>query len=386
MLLALLPGLAAATTYVNPGKDDVIGRVQYTYVQKGDTLAKIARRFNVGTAELRVANPELNPDKPALGARVMVPTRHILPSAPREGIVINLAEKRLYYYSQPLEGPSLVSTFPIGVGPDAAKIGGKQMTVEQRLHKPSWTVPEAAKKRDKTLPAVMPPGPRNPLGLYTMTLDDGTCQIHGTNSPAAVGGGMPHGCISLYPEDIELLIRQTPKGTPVRVVSQDFKIGHGDGVMFFEVYKPVGAPKQINERVLVNRIVSHFSQQFSHDDWLRIKDIAEAGHGVASPVSQVRSAKPAPKRWLLNVASYHDVDAAKQAVDRIEQLGVPTVLRNCDGKQTCQVVVGPFTDRNYMNEMVKRIRWITRLNAKVEVYKPESFDVMLGQRLAAVDM
>lgn len=386
LALLSLATYVSAASYVDPGKGDVIGRVQYTTVLAGDTLAKLARRFSVSATELQMANPDLDPKKPVLGARVTLPTRHVLPTAKRQGIVINLAEKRLYYYNQPLEGPALVSTFPVGLGPDARKIGGKQMTVEQRIHKPSWSVPKSVLARNASMPSVLPPGPKNPLGLYTMQLEGADCQIHGTNNPAAIGGEMPHGCISLYPEDIELLIRQTPKGTPVHVVNQAFKVGYGDGVMFFEVYKPLDAPKQINERVLVNRIVTHFPQQFSPDDWQRIKGIAEAGHGFASPVSRVSAAPKQRKRWQLNVGAYQDMNAAKNIADRIEQLGVPVALRDCDGKAPCQVVVGPFTDRTYMNDVAKRIRWISRIRAKSSVYQPESFDVALGQRMAAVDM
>lgn len=150
---------AKAVTYVLPSKDDAIGQIQYARAKSSDTLLKIARQYDIGYAQIKAANPGVDPKKLQAGQRIVIPSRFILPRGARKGIVINIVEQRLYYYSYPEDGPPLVSTYPVSFGPEGRSRQGTYK-VTKRLRKPSWTVPTSIRASNSRLPEIMPPGPK----------------------------------------------------------------------------------------------------------------------------------------------------------------------------------------------------------------------------------
>jgi L,D-transpeptidase ErfK/SrfK len=209
-----------------------------------ETLADVAREFGVGHNEIANANPDVDKGVPGKGTRVLVPTRHILPDAPRVGVVVNLPEMRLYYYPKAKAGePPVVITHPVSVGRMdwTTPLGLTKITNKQK--KPSWRPPKSirleAEERGEPLPEVVPPGPDNPLGDYAMRLAIPGYLIHSTNKPYGVGMRVTHGCIRMYPEDIEALFADIPVGTKVRLVNQPVKAGMIADTLFLEVHPPL---------------------------------------------------------------------------------------------------------------------------------------------------
>jgi L,D-transpeptidase ErfK/SrfK len=131
---------------------------------------------------------------------------------------------------------------PLGV----TKIVNKQKN-------PSWYPPESVRKEHAAngvkLPAVVKPGPDNPLGAYAMRLaiTPGAYLIHGTNNPLAVGMAVTHGCMRMYPEDIEALFPMVPVGTPVRIINEPVKTAFVNGELLVEAHPPVDAEGQSYE-------------------------------------------------------------------------------------------------------------------------------------------
>ena len=197
-----------------------------THVAKfKDTLLDIARLNHLGYQELKRVNPGVDPWLPGDGTRVTIPAQWILPEAPREGLVLNIPEMRLYYY---LPG-SRVMTFPLGVGVDGQETPAGSYRIGQKRTNPVWYVPVSIQAEMEHPRKTVPPGPDNPLGKYWMRLSHTTYGIHGTNNPWAIGRRVTHGCIRLYPEDIAFLYPRVPKDTPVRVTYQHAKVGVRDG-------------------------------------------------------------------------------------------------------------------------------------------------------------
>ncbi len=243
VLLVLVMTPAFAIVYNLPiNGDTIVGSNQVATVKIGDNLSAFARRNDAGYYELLEANPRLDPMRLPSGMRLLVPHQFILPDAPRVGIVINLAELRLYYYPP---GSNTVMTYPIGIG----RVGGNwqtptgQLTVIQKKQDPDWRVPrsvaEDMAKRGIILPEVIPAGPDNPLGAYMMRLSNYTYLIHGTNRPQGVGRRTSAGCIRMYPEDIEELFALVPVSTKVTIVNQPFKAGWLNGQFYFEAHEPL---------------------------------------------------------------------------------------------------------------------------------------------------
>ncbi|MFA6920728.1 MAG: L,D-transpeptidase family protein [Gallionella sp.] len=220
---------AMALTYEFSG--DVIGKVTHYKVQPGDNLYRIARQFDIGIVELLASNPGIDPWTPEEGTRLTLPTRHVLPDAGREGIVINLSELRLFYFAN----DDVVMTFPIGIGKEGWPTPQGETTIAAKRENPAWIPPASILAENPGLPPIIPAGPDNPLGAYAMSLDWESFAIHGTNRPYGVGKRSSHGCIRLYPEDIAQLFMAVDVGTKVTVIDAPYKLGWQENKLWLEV-------------------------------------------------------------------------------------------------------------------------------------------------------
>jgi L,D-transpeptidase ErfK/SrfK len=241
LFLALRITPAAAGVYSYGNGDTVIGVSRGYTVKPDESLIEIARKFDLGYNEIVEANPGLDAFVPGTGAKVVIPSAWILPDAPsRNGIVINLAEMRLYYFLAHRRSSS-VMTYPIGIGSQGHDTPVGEFSVIEKIVHPAWHVPESIREENPQLPAVVPAGPDNPLGAYALRLSLGSVLIHGTNRPFAVGRMASHGCLRLYPEDIPKLFAAAPNGVKVTIIRQPVKVGERDGRVFIEVHKDVFA-------------------------------------------------------------------------------------------------------------------------------------------------
>ena len=279
--------------------DDVVGSVQVVVASKEDTLPDIARRFNVGYEEITRANPGVDPWLPGAGREVVVPTRFVLPDAPRDGIVINVAAMRLYYFPPHKKGePQVVYTHPIGIGKAGWSTPQGMTSVVSHVKDPIWR-PSAALRKDhfndngEQLPAVVKPGPDNPLGKFELTLGWPSYLIHGTNKPYGVGLRSSHGCIRLYPEDIDKIFQMVPNGTHVRVVNQPFLFGMHEQQLYLQAYGVLEddardwnhAQKKLLTHALPPRIQKVLQDAGEQMDWQSVAAITHAPRGIPVPVS-----------------------------------------------------------------------------------------------------
>lgn len=214
----------------------VIGLPGSYAITGGESLHEAALRAGLGYSEVAHANPGVDPWLPGEGTEIVMPTMWVLPNAPREGVVVNLAEMRLYHYFE-AKGRRFVRTYPVGIGREAFGTPTGYYTVIQKLEDPPWMVPESIREEDPTLPAVVPPGPENPLGRLALRLSDPAYLIHGTNRPLGIGRRVSHGCIRMYPGDIAGLFKAVAPGTPVRIVYQPVKVGQRDGSVYVEAHR-----------------------------------------------------------------------------------------------------------------------------------------------------
>lgn len=245
LLLCRPPAAHGREFTLPPGAGDLVGQEEYLTGAKADTLADVAREFGLGHQEIRIANPAVEfwllPDD----ARVLLPRRHVLPDAVREGIVLNVPEMRLYYYPQACaaDQPCRVQTYPVSIGRMDWKTPLGTTRVTAKVENPSWTPPESIRQEaaaeGKQLPAVVPPGPDNPLGAHALYLDLPGYRIHGTNRPYGVGMRVTHGCVRMYPEDIASLFGQVEVGARVQILDQPVKFGWAGNTLFMEVHPPL---------------------------------------------------------------------------------------------------------------------------------------------------
>jgi len=273
-----------------PVNESVIGEMQVVAATYEDTLSDIGRRYGIGYEEMISANPGVDSWLPGEGVQVAIPSRYILPDAPREGIVINLPEHRLYYYPKSIKGnAAVVITYPISVGKMDWKTPlGVTRIIDKRV-KPSWYPPESVRREHEEdgnpLPKVVPPGPDNPLGEYAMRLDipGGAYLIHGTNRPVAVGMPVTHGCIRMFPEDIEEFFKSVPLKTPVRIVHQASKAGWQGDKLYVEVHPPLEGndDPEVHSLTNITRVlVTATKDRIVTIDWERAEQIFRKASGV----------------------------------------------------------------------------------------------------------
>ena len=285
-----------------PEQGDIIGEYYTVTVENPEeTLIDIARRHNIGYEEIRMANPDVSLWVPGEGTEVVIPARYILPPAPREGVVVNLSELRLYYY--PADKPGIVETYPVSVGREefATPVGITRTTV--KVKDPAWAPPASmrreAAERGEPAPSIVPPGPDNPLGRHAILVAMPSYLIHGTNRPDGVGMRVSRGCIRMYPEDIESLYERLPSGTQVNLMDAPFKAGWAaDGTLFVQSYP------QLEENVgdfepLLNAIerVSELADEQAEIDYEQVKRAVEAPDGrfVALYGPQAPAPEPEPE-------------------------------------------------------------------------------------------
>ena len=301
---------AQATVYPLPPPDvDVIGQVKVTYANKDDSLIDIARRYGLGYEEIIHANPGVDRWAPGQGTLVVLPTRYILPNTPREGVVLNIAEMRLYYYPKAgADGQRVVHTYPVSIGRmdwktplGATKIIAKEVD-------PPWRPPASIKAEHAAqgdfLPDVVPGGPDNPMGRRSMRLGVPGYLIHSTNKPYGIGMRVTHGCVRMYPEDIEQMYEITPVGTTVRLVDQPVKVGHFNGELFVESHEPL-EEENLSTKVTLEQareaIIAKIGPDMPGVDQTALEVAVEQASGIPVAVS---TAPTAPNSNQQQAAAY----------------------------------------------------------------------------------
>ena len=240
---------SSATEFELPADGSiVIGSDSTISTHYKDTLLDIAREYSLGYDEIIRANPGVDMWLPGEGTQIALPGRRILPPGPHEGVVVSLPEHRLYYFpAARRDGKRVVITYPVSIGKLGRTTPLGLTRVIAKVEHPSWYPPASIRKEHADagdpLPAVVGPGPDNPLGDYKIRLGfgSGTYEIHGTNNPTAVGLAITHGCIRMYPEDVAELFAQLPVGTSVRLINVPLKVAWIDGELLLEAHPPVNA-------------------------------------------------------------------------------------------------------------------------------------------------
>ncbi len=292
--LTTQPAYAVTLPLPQSPDDDVVGALRTTIVKDKDTLLDIARRNGLGFTEIVAANPTLDPWVPGAGKRVLLPTRFILPEGARKGLVINVAQMRLFYFPVPRRGEKpVVITHPIGIGTEYGSTPLGSTTVVRKAAEPTWYPPKGLRARRAAagviLPASVPPGPDNPLGTHALYLGVPEYLIHGTNRPWGIGMRVSSGCLRLYPEGIAALFPLVPVGTPVRIVDRAWAVGRHGGVPYVQVFaRPrmedgVDFPEALLDHTPLVRALSAIAPRGAVD-WVRTMKAIEDRLGVPIPV------------------------------------------------------------------------------------------------------
>lgn len=260
LAMAVYSQSAFAVVYPLPeGTSRLVGENLQITVPEGNKLPleHFAAQFQMGLSNMLEANPGVDVYLPAPGTKMIIPQQLILPDTPHEGIVINSAEMRLYYYPK---GTKTVIVLPIGIGELGKDTPSNWVTsVQRKKDGPTWTPTKAMHAeyaaRGETLPEVFPAGPDNPMGLYALYVGR-LYAVHGTNANFGIGLRVSHGCVRLRADDIKYLFDHVPVGTRVQFINEPVKATiEPDGSRYLEVHNPLSVTEEqfnSNEPVPIN--------------------------------------------------------------------------------------------------------------------------------------
>ena len=305
-----------------PEGHDVIGSVATITARYEDTLVDIARRHGLGYYDVVRANPGVNVWLPGAGTEIVLPNRFVLPPGPRKGLVLNLAEYRMYYFPERVDGkPAYVYTYPMSIGRMDWETPLGRTSIVAMARNPTWYPPQSVRDEHAAdgdpLPRIVPPGPDNPLGTRALRLGLPGYLIHGTNRPAGVGMRVSHGCVRMFPEDIEFLFDHIRVDTPVRIINVPVKIGWDGDALVAEVHPLLESAQQLDEQsqerleqldadvdlptpdpnskdpltYVTEQFIAVTAEQAGKLDWDLIEELVERSDGIPEAVgSRIKNA------------------------------------------------------------------------------------------------
>ncbi len=384
---------------VSTGKADTVETHQFAITQqqamvgtltnveshKDDALSDLARHFGLGFTDITLANPDLDPWVLPENQAVLLPLQFILPEAPRKGLVLNLANMRLFYYPTK---ENTVQTYPVGIGRDGWNTPLGITEIVAKKANPAWTVPESIQREHEmlgdTLPAVIPSGPDNPLGYFAMPLGFSGYLIHGTNKPYGIGMQVSHGCVQLYPEDVEVLFNQVKVGIPVNIVHQPYLAAWEQDMLFLEAHQPLEKwakqTKQMQKKLRV-KLTQLAAEKNQPIDWPRVEAVLKRADGIPTPVLEkspdmatlkadaIKVQRPAQlfgqpnvndlsiSDWSAVVTdSFANETEAQKLTAMLNHQGPQIPARKVQQDGAYRVVAGPFKNRKETKLAAKRIK------------------------------
>ena len=275
-------------------ESDLLGETQTYTTVADDTLMKVAASHRLGLVALVAANPRLDPWYPGLNKNVVLPTVHLLPPGPRQGIVINLPEQRLYHFMPDGQATS----YPVAMGRGVCDLAPGETKVAHRRRHPSWRPSIKLRAVRPDLPALVPPGQRNPLGKYALDLTIKGALIHGSPRPFTDHSELAPGCILLYPDHMAALYGASRKGTTVTIIDQPIKFGWAEGELYLEVHLSLEHGKSINtlrrrSRNRAPKLLARLEDVAGVDadriDRALVRATVRAGTGVPVKITRPRS-------------------------------------------------------------------------------------------------
>jgi len=283
------PQILADVYSIAPGQD-VVGEVRTTHSKYEDTFLVLAHKFDVAYRELIAANPGVDPWVPGAGTKIIIPSQYILPSGPREGIIINLAELRIYFFNK---SGTQVYTYPIAIGAEGTPTPLYSGRVTSKEADPTWYVPDSIYEKHirdgDPVPRVVPAGEANPLGKYAVHISLPGYLIHGTNRPFSVGQRISNGCIRLYPEDIQELFAAVTPGAPIRIIHEPYKTGWDNGELLLEAHTPLSEYEMAGDKrdtnLLIGEVDDAIKRHPVHVNWQMVKQVSHAQTGIPTPIS-----------------------------------------------------------------------------------------------------
>ncbi|MEM7467256.1 MAG: L,D-transpeptidase family protein [Pseudomonadota bacterium] len=292
--ITLIPNANAAMLKI---EEDVAGELVLAASVASDTLSDLARAYDQGYTAMRRANPSIDPWLPGEDTEIVVPSRYILPESKRRGLVINVPEMRMYFFpkTKGRDAEKIVVTYPISIGRQQWNTPHGATKIVAKVKDPNWYPPESVRQEHEeqgdVLPKIVPAGPDNPLGAYKLRLGLPGYLIHGTNKPYGIGMRVTHGCIRMYPKDVESLFGQVPVGTDVFIVNQPYKVGLSGGGIYLEVHPHLDEDDEIFRDEfthVVNLIVEKTAAAESEISWAALKRVLDEKSGLPTLVGRVR--------------------------------------------------------------------------------------------------
>lgn len=391
-----IDSLESHTFRIQPDSD-LVGTPAVMISEPGDTLPDIARHFGLGFNDIARSNRDLNVWVPAPYQRVALPLQFVLPNSQRNGIVLNLANMRLFYFPKTGKTSATeVVTYPIGIGRQGWSTPTGKARIIQKKANPTWTVPASILHEHRLngdpLPRVVKAGPNNPLGLFALRLSIPSYLIHGTNKPYGVGMRISHGCVRLYPENIEPLFDYVSVGTNVSIVNQPYLVGWLNNMLYLEAHQPLTEDKASKAKIkqaLFQRLKKESKKTVTEVDWEKVDATLDQALGIPTPILKYsRRLQDLTKRWDIIAhptvfygkpvvppigrydwsaiaASFNQEIDAQQMAEILTHQGPSIPARVAISEERYQVIVGPYKTQSDIEKVKRRLYREFEIEARI---------------------
>lgn len=288
--LALLQCSYSLTFPMPDPNNSVVGQIQTARIKWGNNFNNLGRQYDIGYDAMVCANPQYQNKSLPLFYHAVIPSKFLLPPGPRDGIVVNLPEKRLFYYNPETDQ---VMTFPVGVGKQGWATPLGVLKIVQKIVNPTWLAPkdvlqELASEGYTNVPTSIPAGPQDPLGAFAMRLSNPSYLIHGTNDPASIGTQASSGCIRLFPEDISALFQAVPQGTDVRIVNNPYILGWNNTSLYLVTFPTLAGDPPLDLNAIEAQVLTDTQGMSAHIDWRKIAETVLASNGIPARIAYVK--------------------------------------------------------------------------------------------------
>jgi len=339
----------------------MVGQIQHIKVRKGDTMVELARQLDIGYEEIVTANPHLDPWLIKVDSQLIIPSQYILPSQPWEGVIVNIAEMRLYYFPPRQNNErGIVITFPVSIGRSLSPTPEGTFRVIDKIQNPVWTVPTAVreehKNNGKPIDAIIPAGPDNPLGDYAIVLDKPSYLIHGTNKPYSIGRKVSRGCLRLYPDDIEQLSNRIARGTIVHIINEPIKTGRLNNIVYIKHQNFVITDKKIRDGITREYFqdVKRSYRRLENYQLDKIKTLLSFNDGISRPLWALNEHTVAPQQLYLAIAPNFKIINKQVFNQHILNLSLKIRQDTCDSN-TC-FKIGPIRSIGLRQAIAENIK------------------------------
>ncbi len=192
--------LGRANLFLLMSREPAEGDQLYT-IQRGDSLDRLRRKFQVSADLLQRVNGISNPRNMTVGQRIKIPNLDLAIHVDKTANTLTLTNHGQFFKKYRVRTGEFDYMTPVG-----------EYRIARKVVDPQWSDPKSGRRYG-------PGEAGNELGCRWMEFS-GSLGIHEAIDPATIGTYSSNGCVGLVREDVIELYDLVNVGTPIKIVGE----------------------------------------------------------------------------------------------------------------------------------------------------------------------